>query len=198
MHTAFGRLFCGVATDDALTAAYETVLSALFARPLWESGTVDLQRVPWSQGKRARTEDIAAFKSPGIYIWGVDARPLYIGKTLSSFGKRFSRYIWNPRSQCNLACDFEDSLIARGLDGFPQEVHEWYARFSRGSKVRLQGAVRFAEEGIGSVWSALFPHDTPSEISQLEKSLIRVAYRWNMQHGFRRLLNVNYISEGQS
>jgi hypothetical protein len=198
--TALARLISAAVTLETLMVAYDNVLSDLFARPPWERGTVDHRRVLWSQAKRARTEDNATFKSPGIYIWGVDDRPLYIGKATKSFGKRFSRYIWHPKSQCNLACQFENSLIASGLDGFPTHIHEWYASFARSnSKVRLEGAVVFAKEGIGSVWFALLPHDNPSEISQIEKVLIPIAQSWNKHRKLRPLLNRQYIvSEGPS
>lgn len=60
-----------------------------------------------------------SFGSPGIYLWGGREQPLYVGMTQSTFGKRFRRYIWADRSQCKLADRYEDELIDRGIDGFP-------------------------------------------------------------------------------
>jgi hypothetical protein len=137
----------------------------------------------------AQTEDSETFESPGIYLWGVEDRPLYVGITRESFSKRFSRYIWSDRSQCNLAQRFEATLISTGIDGLPPEITDWYAQNFRGSKVRLRGAVRFAEEGIAKIWFALFPHNSVAEIRPLEQTLIPVADEWNKSHGLGQLLN---------
>jgi hypothetical protein len=188
--SAFGRLYQAVGDSDSLEAAYDKVLKNLFESPFWESGTVELRRILWGQGQEARTQD--AFGSPGLYLWGIETRPLYIGITRGSFRKRFSRYIWHERSQCHLAQQFEASLVSDGIDGFPAEVREWYARQFRGSEVRLRGAVRFAKEGIAGVWFALFPHNSPAEIEDLERALVPVAEAWNHRQSLRPLLNVEF------
>lgn len=188
--STFGRLYDAVGDSDSLEAAYDVVLRNLFESPLWESGTVELRRILWSQGRQARSQD--AFGSPGLYLWGIETRPLYIGMTLGSFRKRFSRYIWQERSQCNLAEKFEASLVSDDINGYPAEIREWYARQFRGSEVRLRGAVRFAREGIAGVWFALFPHNRPAEIKHLERALVPVAGAWNHRRSLRPLLNVEF------
>ena len=190
--SAFGYLYKEIGNPDSLGRAYDQVLRDLFESPLWERGTVESRRVLWSHGPQARTEDIRAFHSPGLYLWGIEDRPLYIGKTRGSFGKRFARYIWHERSQCNLAKNFESALVSDGLDGFPAEIRDWYARQFRGSKVRLRGAVRFAKEGIARVWFALFPHNGLAEIEELERALVPVAEAWNVYWGLQPLLNVEF------
>jgi hypothetical protein len=190
--SAFGHLYGAVGDSDSLAAAYDKVLRDLFESPFWESGTVGLRRVLWSQGRQARTEDIRAFGSPGLYLWGIEDRPLYIGITQNSFRKRFSRYIWHPRSQCNLAQEFEASLVLHDINGFPAKIRAWYARQFGGSEVRLRGAVRFAKEGIVGVWFALFPHNSPAEIDELERALVPVAEAWNQHRGLRPLLNIEF------
>ena len=144
----------------------------------------------WTDADAALRADSEAFKRFGLYIWGAGAKPIYIGKTGSTFRKRFGRYIWGDRSQCNLANNFKDELIRKGVDGFTQEVRDWYARGYRGSTVRLKGAVRFATEGIDTVWFALFPTSDSAQVRSLEKVLIPTANEWNIRAGFGPLLNI--------
>jgi hypothetical protein len=82
------------------------------------------------------------------------------------------------------------------MRGFPSEILEWYARNFGSSKVRLRGAIRFAEEGISKVWFGFLPHDNQEEIKVLEPSLISVAEAWNHTLGFRPLLNVEFNKKG--
>lgn len=188
--SAFVRLYDGVGNPDRLLAVYDSVLSDLFHNPFWESGATALRRVPWKQGMRARIGDSEAFRSPGLYLWGSEDRPLYIGITRAAFSKRFSRYIWDERSQCNLAEQYGAKLVSKDIDGFPVGITDWYAQNFRGSKVRLRGAVRFAKEGISNVWFALFPHPILAEIERVERELIPVAGTWNKCRGLRPLLNI--------
>jgi len=187
---AFVRLYKVMADPDRLQTVYADVLGDLFHNPFWESGPMAHLRVPWSQGRQAQECDREAFGSPGLYLWGIEERPLYLGMTRSSFNHRFSRYIWSKRSQCELARQYEPLLISKGIDGFPLDVTVWYARNFRGTKVRLQGSVRFAQEGIHKIWFVLFPHPKVDEIRLLEKALIPIAQKWNELSGLRPLLNI--------
>jgi len=194
----FRRMYSAIEDAEALRSAYEGVLQELFKNPLWAGGPVEFSRVPWVLARQARIDDNRAFESPGLYLWGSETYPLYVGMTGKSFGKRFSRYIWSKRSQCNLAQQFEATLISNGIDGFPVEVRE-YARESLGSEVRLHGAVRFAKVRIANVWFALFPHDNLDEIERLERALIPVASQWNNDRAppdFRPLLNLEFNRRG--
>ncbi len=182
----FRQLYRVIGNTDELSVVYRFVLKKFTRQPFWMGGAIGLRRVLWTDGRRARTEDPETFASGGIYLWGVENRPLYIGKTRGSFRSRFSRYIWDTESQCNLAREYGDALIVRGMRGFPSKTSE------RRSQVRLQGAIRFAEEGVGKVWFGLLPHDNKAEIETLEPSLISVAKAWNHTHGFRPLLNVEF------
>jgi len=189
MPSAFVRLYGASGDPVRLQAAYHNVLSDLFKNPFWEKGPTALRRILWTHGRQARVEDAETFKSPGLYLWGIDERPLYLGITRGSFNKRFSRYIWHERSQCNLAQDFEATIASGGINGFPVEIRDWYARNFRGSTVRLEGAVQFAKAGIARVWFALFPHSGVAEIRPLEQTLIPVAEDWNKSHNLGQLLN---------
>jgi hypothetical protein len=190
--SAFGHLYEAVEVSDSLRAAYDKFLSDLFDGPFWENGIVESRRILWSDGRQALIGDTKAFASPGLYLWGIEKCPLYIGITRGSFRKRFSRYIWHERSQCNLAKEFEASLRSDAINGFPPHIREWYARNYRGSEARLRGAVRFAKEGIERIWFALLPHNSPAEIERLERALIPVAEAWNAKWGLDLLLNVEF------
>jgi len=192
LSSTFLRLHGVIGDSVELDTVYGNVLKQLCEVSFWEGGEIGLRRVPWTAGRRARSEDPVTFQSPGLYLWGAENRPLYIGITCSTFLKRFSRYIWQARSQCNLARDFEESLVSAGIQGFPPEILEWYAKWSHGSTVRLQGAVRFAKEGVDRVWFTLFSHDDPTEIEELERHLVPVAEGWNHRHGFLPLLNLEF------
>lgn len=175
---------------QVLARAYDEAIKSIFATPLWISGPARERRILWMQAHLARSIDAQTFTRAGLYIWGAGERPLYIGKTETSFYKRFHRYIWNQRSQCNLARDFESELIEYGIGGFPPEIQEWYAKDFGTSTVRLKGAVRFAKEGISTVWFVLLPASDACKIREVEKVLIPVANAWNLQSGRGPLLNV--------
>lgn len=192
MPSEFARLHNVVLDEALLPEAYDRFLNDLFEHPFWTRGSVAMQRVAWSEGRRARKEDPESFGSPGLYIWGAQERPIYIGKTEKTFGDRFSRYIWDPRSQCNLAKEYASRLLTDDINGFPTEVRDWYDKQFRGSKVRLSGAVRFAKEGIDDIWFALLPNHDPSEIKALEPAVIQVAQKWNQSNNLDRLLNVDF------
>ena len=188
--SAFEEFDLQSAELQTLALAYNEVIRNLLATPLWASGSAQERRVLWTDAGAARNTDAGPFKLRGLYVWGAEDRPVYIGKTGSNFGKRFCRYIWSERSQCNLAREFETALIQRGIGGFSADIREWYSKGYGGSTVRLEGAVRFATEGIGKVWFAVFPVSDTNKIRPLEKALIPVANAWNLQAGIKPLLNI--------
>jgi hypothetical protein len=190
LHRAMGD------TDDRLFAAYDKVLRRLFKNPFWDGGSSELQRIHWSQGKRARLEARDTFESPGLYIWGTKRHPLYIGITRGSFRRRFKRYIWESQSQCNLAQKYGALLRSKGIAGFPPEVRNWYAKNHRGSTVRLEGAVQFAKAGIESIWFTLIPHANVTDIRDLERKLIKIGNEWNELHSPGALLNKQELRTG--
>lgn len=188
--SAFARLLADSDDQFRLLRAYDRLLKKLFANEEWQRGSVLLKRIPWEKAHDLRRQTNGLFDSPGLYIWGVDRRPIYIGITRNRFGKRFRRYIWHEWSQCNLAKQYETVLKKQGVNGFPKQIKTWYRKNFGTSTVRLNGAARFAEEGIGDIWFALFPHANVKDIRKLERALIPVAEAWNALHGYRRLLNI--------
>lgn len=195
VESAFGRLYEALENREKLPQAYDSLLDELFRNDFWKDGPIELHRVIWTCANEARSQDRKTFDSPGLYIWGIDNRPLYIGITRTAFRRRFGRYIWQDRSQCKLAKDYATDLTFQGIDGFPADIRDWYKRSFRGSRVRLEGAVRFAREGIDKIWFSLLPLDQSKgasleEIRKLERALIPVAEEWNEKHQYCRLLNL--------
>src|ERR1700733_9661644 len=100
--SAFSQLYRVVGNEARLASEYSRVLEKLFGRPLWTSGPPDLQRVCWTDCKRASSECPEAFAMPCLYIWGAKTRPLYIGIARDSWKKRIRRYVGGSKAQCNL------------------------------------------------------------------------------------------------
>lgn len=176
-------------TNEVSFSVYSEYITGLLEGDNWESGSTDNAKIPWKSGRKAKTSNPDEFKCSGLYLWGGVTYPVYVGKTGSTFNKRFYRYIWGQHSQCDLAEKYESELKNNGIEGFPIEVREWYKKNHPGNTSRLKGAVCFAEEGIDKIWFSLLSHANKDEIDSLEIKLIRIAERWNREHGFRSLLN---------
>lgn len=190
--TTFDDFASAASDEDRLSKAYDRWVTRLLDRAAWSQGRNARRRIPWRRGEDARDELAETFDSPGIYLWGALGSPLYVGMTRSAFQSRFQRYIWGKRSQCKLAARYEDDLIEHGIDGFPDDVRDWYANFAGSSTVRLDGAVAFARAGIDDVWFALMPADRADNVKDVEEALIPVAASWNRERGHPELLNVEH------
>ena len=82
-------LYESLENTASLEAAYNEFIQTLNENDFWDSGSCIGKRVNWKDGESLRTEK--TFSSPGLYIWGCEERPVYIGITTSSFNKRFDR-----------------------------------------------------------------------------------------------------------
>lgn len=105
------------------------------------------------------------------------------------------RYVRGKRSPCQLAFDFQNDLVSRGIDGFPDEIIAWYSQNYRSSSARLHGAVAFAQHGIEGIWFSILPVRVSERalVRDLEKSLIPIANDWNRSRGYPALLNVQDV-----
>lgn len=191
--TTFENFTSTVSDDERLADIYSAWLADLFNREFWSPGMDAGRRILWRRGDEARNELREAFDSPGLYLWGAREIPIYVGMTEGTFRRRFRRYIWSERSQCKLAARYEGQLIDQGIDGFPEEIREWYHRSFGSSTVRLEGAVAFARAGIEDVWFALLPAEDEDPVKDVEEALIPVAASWNREHGRPELLNVQHM-----
>jgi hypothetical protein len=182
---------------SALRNAYCDYISAILASRLWSSTSTFGLRIPWRQANSAAKHAASrnAFGSPGLYLFGSDLGiPLYVGMTKGPLWSRLrKRYVCGHRSQCQLAVDYEHELISRGLDGFPDDVREWYRKGYGTSTVRLKGAVAFARSGIEGIWFTLLPVSDPDTVRSFERALIPAACEWNSSRGYPLLLNAQNI-----
>jgi hypothetical protein len=181
---------------EKLTQVYSSLMDELLRLPLWSLATPHGRRILWHHATVAAQYSSwkGAFASPGLYMFGDKSGvPLYIGKTEGTLRKRlFNRYVRGERSQCQLAATYQGALRERGIDGFPQEIREWYRRCFKGT-ARLDGAAAFAKHGINDIWVALIPVSNKSVVAPLEQCLIPVANQWNNKRGHPALLNKHYI-----
>jgi hypothetical protein len=198
LETLSRRLVESAPDLTALDRAYDAFIRAVLDSPLWTTEHPDGVRIPWrsAQAASAHPSFRDTFGSPGLYLFGsVAGVPLYLGMTRGPLWTRLARrYVQGRRSQCQLAADYEHQLLARGLEGFPDEVRAWYRRSFRGSTVRLEGAITFARHGIEGIWFALLPIPDPDAVRPLERRLIPVADAWNRSRRYPPLLNLQDTS----
>jgi hypothetical protein len=168
---------------NAIRGIYSSLLDVLLTSGFWSINEPDIPRVKWQDGETARSVRRDVFSCKGVYLWGAGKLPRYIGMTKQSFNKRFSRYLWEEKSQCNLAKKYETDIIRNGIKGFPYEIIECI------SKVRLQGAVDFARHDLNTLWFTLFPINDVNAIKGFEELLINVGNNWNLERGLEPLLN---------
>ena len=156
----------------------------------WESGEYNFNRINWKNVKEAKLELRDVFNKKGIYIWGVDENPLYIGKTKQSFAERFSRYVGGNKAQFSLAETYWKELEQGGRK---KEYEEIMTEYGIG-KSRAIGVKAFGEGDSNKVWFILIPftEDTEELISGLEEALIMVGRRWNNEKGYNKtLINID-------
>ena len=162
---------------------YNDFLSSSFTKDYWTNGAYTNERINWKDAKRAKSLD--SFNSTGIYIWGCDERPIYIGKAEGqSLAKRFSRYIWQKKSQLNIATLYSEYLSSSGKRKTKYEIAVDYDI----SLSRAKGAKQFGEAGADKVWFIHIPLEV-SVINQLEDRLIAIGDKWNLMHELPELIN---------
>jgi len=92
---------------NELMKIYSSLINEIISTEYWSRNKNTL-RIKWQDGNIARSIRKDIFSCSGIYLWGADKVPRYIGKTVKqNFNKRFNKYIWGEKSQCNLAKNYE-------------------------------------------------------------------------------------------
>ena len=171
-----------------LFKVYDLILSDSFTKDFWEGGGYKSQRIKWKDARRAKT-DISEFKESGIYIWGFEKTPLYVGKAEKKpFASRFSRYVFQKKSQCNIA-EIYTQRINNGQEKVA--IKELQDEFNI-SKSRALGAKTFGEIGVEKIWFMLIPVKKES-VTHIETELIYIAELWNKSKGYRDLINLERI-----
>ncbi|GBU27285.1 hypothetical protein R84B8_00814 [Treponema sp. R8-4-B8] len=181
--------------DEKIKTTYSSIIGKLITSEFWSTTNKEAPRVKWFDGRAVSNDEDGSriFRCSGIYLWGAGSCPRYIGKAeRQSFRRRFNRYIFSRNSQCELARRYEKEIKYKGIDGFPNEIIEWYEEKFSGT-ARLQGAVDFAKHGIDNIWFTLFPTEEINYIDIIERILINVANDWNIENNYDQLINVQHI-----
>ncbi|MCK0179104.1 hypothetical protein MWU50_07370 [Flavobacteriaceae bacterium S0862] len=170
--------------NSNLFEAYNQFLNSSFLKPFWDGGSYTNQRISWKLAKEAKN-DVESFHSPGIYIWGFEKTPLYIGKAeRQSLSSRFSRYIFSSKSQCKVAEKYTKHLNNGGNMKTRDELRNEHNI----SGARAKGAKAFGEVGAQNIWFILIPLEEKL-ISDFENELIEVGFEWNNKKGYKNLIN---------
>ncbi|MGE0374673.1 MAG: hypothetical protein AB7I48_09375 [Planctomycetaceae bacterium] len=185
------------AEDLFLATRNRTVLGEYFERlveePVWSSEDPRGRRILFSHALASNKAYSPEFDQPGCYIFGVNQRVLYVGRTTKKLWTRLrGRYFIGERTQHQLPKTYERGLIETGLSAFPPEIIADYKRQYSGSTVRLDGAVMFARCGVEHVWFHLFPVRDGNCTPELERILMSFCASWNEEHGFGPMLNLRY------
>jgi len=168
--------------------SYKKFRFILFESPLWSHSNHNAIRIPWNKYEEARVTFRVEFDSPGLHIWGSKEILISIGMTTRPLWIRLTqRYFKGEKTQCELAAVYSNSIIKKGINGFPKKIREW----SKDQKMddRLQHTIEFAKRGIDSIWFTILPVNDSKKINPLKKKLISVSNSWNSCRGYDRIIN---------
>lgn len=176
-----------------LDKAYDLLLEDSFSKDIWNTGNYKTERINWKDAPKARKE-ISQFRKSGIYIWGYDKTPLYVGKAEKlTFAKRFNRYAFGEKCQCRVGEKYSLQLRnGENEKSFTQLRNE----FNMQSNSRALGAKTFGEIGAEKIWFILIPVEYEF-ITKIETELIYIAERWNKSKGYRDLINLERIKNSK-
>lgn len=140
---------------NQLDKAYDLLLENSFSNDFWKKGEYKSQRIKWKDAYVVRKE-LDEFRKSGIYIWGYDKIPLYVGKAEKKpFSSRFSRYVFSSKSQCKVGETYSNRL----KDGFKLSTITDLRKEFNISKPRALGAKTFGEIGADKIWFIIIPLD---------------------------------------
>ncbi|AKB24914.1 hypothetical protein MSMTP_1445 [Methanosarcina sp. MTP4] len=174
-----------------------------------------LHKIPYTSASGYKIYPL--FKQPGIYLWGRDDIPRYIGKTEKSFEKRlFNRYIprkngttYKSPTQCGISEILRDYYSKPKLGGFKKKLESYdkndkkmiKERIEKDLKItirsyeRLYGALDFSQFEKESIWFAILPFEDTNKkfIDIFETLFIHSAQKYNKKNGYDELLNKGKI-----
>jgi len=173
--------------QESINEFYSLLIKELLNSKYWSLSYNNMPRLNWNDAKNARKAK-SEFQMPGLYLWGAENIPRYIGQTENSFSKRFNRYIWGEKSEYNLGRKYENEIMQLGIKGFTQEIVNW-CKNSYGTLARLEHTVDYVKHGIENIWFSLFPFKNKDLIKELETKLIIAGKQWNVKNNLEPLLN---------
>lgn len=170
--------------------SYDYLLTSSFSKEFWKQGKYENHRIKWTDIDKVKST-LKIFNESGVYIWGHNREPLYIGKAeKQSFKKRFSRYIFSHNSQCKIAELYRNHLSNGGKILEIEEIIEKYNLNLKKHKSRALGIKSFGECENNDIWFILLPFKKDS-ISGLEISLIKAGENWNNKMKLKPLINLD-------
>jgi len=189
--------------NNRLKEVYSEWLEKLFESKLWDDSNQDGKRIPWTKAENAFTIMKDTFNSPGLYIFVTeDNKLLYLGKAEGALKKRLRQRYFGPKketdnkryAQFQIARNCEQVLKEKGYIGLPQNIKEWYRKYTKkdGTVVRLKHAQELARCGINGIWFTVLPIEDKDCIELLESKLINIANDWNLRKGYPDLLNTKH------
>ena len=175
---------------SSLEVTYNELLSSSFSKKYWKDGEYTNQRIKWTDVDHAN-RSLKIFNESGVYIWGHNEEPIYIGKAeKQSFKKRFNRYIFGSNSQCKIAKLYFKQINNGGKHLSIEEIGKEYNIDIKKFKSRAIGIKAFGECDSNDIWFILLPFNKEI-ISGLEISLIKVGEDWNRKKGLKSLINLD-------
>lgn len=169
---------------------YDKLLKTSFNNGLWNSkGNYYYHRINNKDFFTAKKDLMEIFEMQGLYIWGVDKTPLYIGKSeKQKFKKRFNRYVSKngKKAQCHLAGIYSKKYEK---DNKEIDIKKLMSKENI-SKPRAIGVKCFAENGADKIWFILIPLKK-EVIADIELALIAIGDLWNIKKGYKPLINLS-------
>lgn len=174
-----------------------------------------LHKIPYTAASGYKDEEELILNRPGIYLWGRDNIPRYIGKTEISFEERlFNRYIsrnkdtnYKHPTQCSISeilrveyksvrSDFEEKF-KNGQKNDKKTIKEQIEKEQEiiiESYERLYGALDFSKYKK-SLWFAILPFEDANKkfIDIFETLFIHSAQNYNKKYEYDELLNKGKI-----
>jgi predicted esterase YcpF (UPF0227 family) len=167
---------------------YSLFLEKAFSKGFWSEGVYSGERIYWTEAKRAK-KSIEQFNQTGIYIWGYDKIPMYIGKAeKQNISKRFNRYAFGSKAQYKIATNYWNHLKDGGKIKTIEELILENNLSLKYHKSRCRQAKAFGEQMTDNAWFLFMPLNV-EDIHDLEHELIEKGDVYNSNMGYQSLLN---------
>lgn len=169
-------------------AEYSMFLEKAFNKGFWSEGEYSGERIYWIDAKKAK-KAIDQFNRPGIYIWGYDEIPMYIGKAeKQKISKRFNRYAFGSKAQYRIATNYWNHIKSGGEIKTVEELILENNLSLKYHKSRCRQAKAFGEQMTDNAWFLFMPLKI-EDISDLEHELIEIGDTYNSNKDYQSLLN---------
>jgi hypothetical protein len=168
---------------------YAAFLESSFSNGLWKGGEYNNQRIKLFTLEKNIFNNIGGVDKRGVYIFGHEKIPLYIGKTVKQtlFKRLNGRYLFGKNSQYELAKKHKTDILNWSEEKTIRELKRMY----KTSRVRSIGVKAFVDYGIENIWFILIPIEDKKIISGLEATLIATVIKCDGGKMAQALLNID-------